>query len=270
MKHEVLKMAGQPAQYYPPQLPLEMQNLASTYQLGAPMAEYRGGFTGRAIGAIVAGMVLVGIFGLAWIGTASDGDSASTLIFAIFTLLSLAFLAWAIISPLQSNSWHVYVFNQGFIFLKGGQPDIFRWADVRAIWQQVTQYYRYGIRTRTTHKYTIERADGHRVVLNDRIKNVGELGNGLSRQISEFMLPHMIAAYNAGNVITFGPLSVSQQGVSNGREMLPWPSIKEIGANRGYVSVRKEGKWLNWSTVAVANIPNFAVFIALTRYILGR
>jgi hypothetical protein len=262
-------MAQQPAQYYPPQLPLEMQNLASMYQLGAPLAEYRGGFTGRAIGAIIGGVILVGIFGVAWVAEASS-DPASSVIFAIFTLLSLAFLAWAIISPLQSSNWRVYVFNQGFVFLKGGQPDIFRWAEIRAIWQQITAYYRYGFRTRTTHKYTIERADGHRIVLNDRIKNVAELGNGLSRQISEFMLPHMIAAYNAGNVITFGPLSVSKQGVSNGREMLPWPSIKEIGVNRGYVSVRKEGKWLNWSTVAVANIPNFAVFMALTRYILGR
>ena len=263
-------MAGQPAQYYPPQLPLEMQNLASMYQLGNPMAEYRGGFTGRAIAAIIVAAILVVFFGLFWIGSAANGDPASSVIFAIFTLLSLAFLAWMIISPLQSNSWRVYVFNQGFVFFKGGQPDIFRWADIRAIWQRVTSYYRYGIRTRTTHKYTIERADGHRIVLNDRIKNVEELGNGLSRQISEFMLPHMIAAYNAGNVITFGPLSVSQQGVSNGREMLPWPSIKEIGVNRGIVSVRREGKWLNWSTVAVANIPNFAVFMALTRYILGR
>jgi len=263
-------MAGQPAQYYPPQLPLEMQNLASMYQLGTPMAEYRGGFTGRAIGAIVAGVFLVVLFGFIWIGSAAGSDPASSVVFAIFTLLSLAFLAWATISPLLSNSWRVYVFNQGFVFLKGGQPDIFRLAEIRAIWQRVTQYYRYGIRTRTTHKYTIERADGHRIVLNDRIKKVGELGYGLSQQISEFMLPHMITAYNAGNVITFGPLSVSRQGVSNGREMLPWPSIKEIGASRGIVRVRQEGRWLNWSTVAVASIPNFPVFMALTRYILGR
>src|SRR5579875_1494268 len=129
----LVRMAQQPAQYYPPQLPLEMQNLASMYQLGAPLAEYRGGFTGRAIGAIIGGVILVGIFGVAWVAEASS-DPASSVIFAIFTLLSLAFLVWAIISPLQSSNWRVYVFNQGFVFLKGGQPDIFRWAEIRAIW----------------------------------------------------------------------------------------------------------------------------------------
>lgn len=263
-------MAGQPIQYFPPQLPAEIQNVANMYQLGNPVAEYQGGFTRRAIGAIVGATIFTALFGFIWIFAANDDTGGGSIVFALFVLAGLAFMAWAIINPIVSSSWHVYVFNQGFVFSKGGQPDILRWAEIRAMWQQVTRHYTNGIYTGTTHKYTVERADGHRVVLNDRIKKVEELGNVLSQQITNTMWPHMLAAYNAGNVISFGPLSVSQQGLSNGRELLPWTSIKEVGVQRGYVSVRKEGKWFNWSTVAVANIPNFFVFLALTRYVLGR
>lgn len=273
-------MAEQPAQYFTSQRSVEMQNLANMYQLGAPLAEYRAGFTRRTIGRIIVSVILTSLFGFDVIDAASRGTSGAALIPAIFTLLVLAGLVWNIIYSLQSRSWCVYVFNQGFVFLKDGQPDIFRWEEVQVIWQQIKQYYYYGFRISKTHKYIIECVDGHRVVFNDRFKNVEELGNGLSQQISEFMLPKILEDYNAGNVVTFGPLSVSQQGINNGEELLPWSSIQEIEASQGPVSVirasqdivkvRKEGKRRNWSTVPVAKIPNFFVFLALTKHILGR
>lgn len=92
----------------------------------------------------------------------------------------------------------------------------------------------------------------------------------MAQQPAQYFPPQLLAAYNAGNVITFGPLSISRQGVSNGKELLPWPSITEIGVRQGCVSVGKEGKWFDWSNVAVSHIPNYYVFMALTRYILGR
>lgn len=261
-------MAGQPGQYYSPQFPLEIQNLASTYQLGAPMAEYRGGFSGRDIGNIILISIITIIYGVVWIGVAADNADFSEIGLIVF-LICLAGLAWTIINPIIGISWRVYIFNQGFVVSKGGQPDILRWTEIRAMWQQITRRYYKGIYRGTTHKYTIERADGRRIILNDKFKKVEALGDALSQQITNTMWPHVLAAYNAGNTITFGRLSVSQQGVSNGREFLPWPSIKEIDVRRGYVSVRKEGKWFDWSHVAVSEIPNYYVFKALTRYILG-
>lgn len=274
-------MAEQPTQYHPPQLPLEVQNLASTHQLGDPIAEYRGAsFTRGGIGCIIICVVLAGFSGLLWMGAATSADPRSTLIFAAIVLsLCLALLAWVIIYHLQGRSWSVYVFNQGFVFLKGRQPDIFRLAEIRAIRQRIisSRYYSsFGLvgglisSRRTSYIYTVERADGHSVMFDDRIKNVAELGNTLSQQISEFMLPHVLADYNAGNTVTFGRLSVNQQEMSFGRVKLPWSSIEEIKVNNGYMRVRQEGKRLSRLTLPVSVIPNFPVFMALTRHILGR
>lgn len=77
-----------------------------------------------------------------------------------------------------------------------------------------------------------------------------------------------LSAGRAGSTITFGPLSVSQQGVSNGKELLPWYQIKGIEIQRGTVMVKKEGKRLNWSSVRVPQIPNFFVFNALVDHVI--
>jgi hypothetical protein len=50
--------------------------------------------------------------------------------------------------------------------------------------------------------------------------------------------------------------------------LLPWSQIKELRLNRGFVMVRKEGKWLTWSTVRVAEVPNIFVFMALVEHVL--
>jgi hypothetical protein len=64
-------------------------------------------------------------------------------------------------------------------------------------------------------------------------------------------------------------LSVSQQGLSNGKEMLPWSDIKGIKLDKGVIAVSKQGKWLNWTTTSVAQTPNIFVFTALVDSIIG-
>lgn len=191
--------------YFPPQLSVEIQELTSTYQLGAPVAEYKGGIIRR--------------------------------------------------------SWRVYVFTHGFVFTKGEQPAVFRCEEVRTIWREETAWG-YGI---STHRYTFDRLDGYRLVLDDKINNVKELGSLLSTQITNVMWPRTLAAYNTGEVIPFGPLSVSQQGISNGRELLPWAAVKEIRVRLGYVRIHQKGvKRSNWTKVKIAHIPNCSLFLALT------
>ncbi|MBO0781913.1 MAG: hypothetical protein J2P37_24095 [Ktedonobacteraceae bacterium] len=255
------------------QLPPEAHQMAMTYQLGTPLAEYRGGFTGRSIGGIILGIIFTGLFGAIAIGIMNDSSSSSSdggpiIIMVVLALVGLCFLLWSIIAPIIYSSWRVYVCSDGFVFAKGSEVQPTRWEHVQAVWQSVTRHYRNGIYTGTTHKYTVERSDGYKVVFDDRFKKVSDLGDTLSNKATAIMLPRVLAAYNAGNVVNFGPLSVQLQGVSNGRELLPWSQISDFSVNQGIVSVRKEGKWLNWSSVEVAKIPNFFVFMALVRAIL--
>ncbi len=254
-------------QLQPP--PAAMQHAAS-YHLGAPVAEYRYRAVRVLVGASI--ITLIGVFFFAWFildFTSASGDSQSALVFALIALVGLATGIWLYIKSYLERGSHVYVFSAGLLRM-GAQIVVIRWDQVEAVWQAVTKRYTNGIYTGTTHLYTVRQWDGTKAAFGDQIKNVEALGNTIARETLRVLLPKVIEAYRAGSTITFGPLSVSQQGVSNGKEMLPWSQIKGIEVKRGIVSVKKEGKWLNWSTVRVPKIPNFFVFNALVDYVITR
>ncbi len=242
----------------------EAQQLAATYQLGTPQAEYKVGFKkSTLILAIVLGVALGGGFGAAAVSS-SDAKPILAILSLIFTIMALYY----VFMPVIYRSWRAYICSEGLLSVRGSKIEAFRWDQIEAMWQSVTRHYTNGIYTGTTHVYTVRSKDGRQVVFNDRFANVEQLGNTISRQVTNRLLPQVIHAYQAGNTITFGPLSISKQGVSNGKELLPWSQIKEMGVNRGVVTVKKEGKWLSWSSVMASKVPNLFVFMALVNYVL--
>jgi len=249
------------------QLPPEAEQLAAMYQLGTPQVEYR---TRARVGVIIAWGILGGILGCIFLlaGVGSASDVATMITFFIIGLLILGVVLYCALLPLTYRSWRAYTCTEGFVIVRGSRVDAFRWDQIGAMWYAVTRYSSYGVYRRTIHKYTIRRKDGVKVMLDDRFADVETLGNTISRELTRCLLPQVINAYNAGSTITFGPFSVSLQGVSNGRELLPWNQIKVLRLNRGFVMVRKEGKWLTWSAVRVADVPNIFVFMALVDYVL--
>lgn len=258
-------------------MPPDIYQSAIAYQLGQqPNAEY-GVTTGkkRVIAGIfyfICGIVLGGI-GL--IGMSQQTDSSDTPIMIFLVVLGIAAIIAGIYTLLYGTiykNWHVYVFEQGFLFKKGNEaPQPFRWDQIEAVWYHVTRHYRNGIYTGTTHNYRVRRKDGYQIVLNDRFTNVEKLGDTISNQVTKILLPQVIAAYNAGQTITFGPLSVNRQGLTNVLgNLLPWPEIKDIEIQRGFVAVSRAGKWLKWSNQSVKDIPNVFVFIALVKALLRK
>jgi hypothetical protein len=167
------------------------------------------------------------------------------------------------------KDWHVYIYKHGFVSTNGKAPQVFRWDQVETIWVRVTRNYYNGIYTGTTHSYRVRRWDGVEVVLNDRFTGIAAVGDMVNEQITQCKFPHFVAAYNAGQIIPFGPLSMSRQGISNAYSMtLPWWEIKGVSMQRGYIVFNKGGKWAKWSLQRVSALPNALLFVSLARFIL--
>jgi len=247
------------------QLSPEAEQFAGAYGLGRAQTEYKVGIKKSMLVWIVLGIILGGIFAAM---TFSYTDPSAKIVFILVALLFFGIAVYGALTPTIYRSWRVYVCTNGFISKRGSKVEVFPWEQIESMWQAVTKHYTNGIYTGTSHKYTVRRKDGVKVIFNDKFARVEEMGNTLSRAITNYLLPQVISAYNAGNTITFGPLSISMQGVSNGRELLPWGQVKEMGVNRGVVTVKKEGKWLSWSTIRAATVPNLFVFMALVNYVL--
>ena len=253
----------------------DMHQLAASYQLGTPQQEY--GF--KATRTLITGLItlLLGIGSIAFIFISENislsnmdfsyiDTSGSFWVFVIAGLVLLAIGISSLVNLFRHLNLRVLLCSEGLLRTNGSQVEIVRWDQAEAFWQAVTRRYTNGAYTGTTHVYTLRRNDGMVFKFNDTISKVEELGNAIQREVTRVLLPRFINAYNAGSTLNFGPLSINRQGISNSREMLPWSQYKDMQVQRGIISVKKEGKWLNWSSVGVAKIPNFYVFMALLDY----
>ena len=253
---------------------VKAEQLAATYQLGTPQQEYGVHLTRMTLFCGIVSLVLagsLGFFAYEMLTSPRNSNDINNAPFVIGVGVALLLVAlYCLFYPIIYRSWHVYVGSEGFAFSRGSKLDAFRWDQIESMWQRVTRRYVNGIYTGTQHKYTIRGLDGRQIVLNDRITNVGRLGNVISEMVTRVRLPEAIAAFQAGRTVAFGPLSVSMQGVSNSKELISWDQIKDFRVNNGMVTVKKEGKWLSWSSVRVASIPNFFVFLALVNAIMKK
>lgn len=234
----------------------QVQQAVAAQQLGPFIRNYKASFFNILIGPIVC--AIVGIFFLAS-GTQGGDSSANFMFAAIFLIIGVILLVIGV----PNLGQQVYLFQQGLVIEKGGQAQPFPWRQTAEVYQQITNYYRYGIRTRTVYRYTLRRADGYQIKLTNSTKGIAQLGQAISKGVTQELVPRALHSIRSGQTLTFAQFSVNQQGIGNGREFLPWQQVEAVNVNRGIVSVKKAGKFLNWGTAAVAKVPNFFVFTAV-------
>lgn len=99
---------------------------------------------------------------------------------------------------------------------------------------------------------------------------VEQLGRLLDREVSRAQLPLALNRFNAGQPVTFGPLTVTRNSIAAGDQSALWSDIEGVQTKSGTVFVKKAGKWLPWKTVRVSEIPNYSVFEALVRAVLAQ
>lgn len=235
------------------------------YQLGTPTATYQPSARRQTIGKIAGVVMAVAGVAIVFFDMAQYRPSG----FFVLGGLLLALGMWAFWANHRNTGMMVQVFPDGLAYTARGTTEIVRWDDITEVLQQVTKHYTNGVYTGTTHIYTVRRAGKPELKFNDALQNVEALGNTIQEETYKRLLPRAIESYNAGAVLHFGKLSVSKQGLSNGKETLGWPEIKGVKLDKGVIAVSKEGKWLNWASVTVAQTPNIFVFTALVDAIAG-
>ncbi len=168
-----------------------------------------------------------------------------------------------------------YHCRQGFIVKEGmnaAQP--FRWDQIPVVWRNVKITHIYNRVTRVIAKitYIIQRVDGYTFYLDHALDNFDLMCKNIEAETRKILLPPAIQSYMYGQMLTFGPIVLNRQGISNGREWLPWYQIEAITNQVDYdneiIKVKRMGSWLSWKKITTANIPNLSVLLALVDYAL--
>lgn len=250
-------------------LPENIQSIAATYQLGAPYRQYS---VQVKVKNVIFGVILT-IFALliifSGIMTLNDGSGATGLWSLLIGLVVLAAGFYFLVWPLFKLGNKVFFLDRGLVSIQGGKVETFIWDQVESYWQHIQRNYYRGIYVGTTYKLRLRRRDGVEVRFDSNYQDPRGLANSIDERVTATLLPLVSQAYQQGQTITFANLTISRNGISNGRDTLPWQEIEHVEINRGFISVKKAGKFFNWSTVSASQVPNLNIFLTLTNQILA-
>lgn len=251
-------------------VPVEIQQIAGTYKMGAVCKEYgpntqrakdksKGGWS-----MLIFGLVMV-VLGIIAIASAATGS--------VFLLGGLGFVITGIVyftqsSSIHSNNVNVYLYEHGFVYSTANQAaQPFRWDQITHVRRNIIHRYRNGVPTGSTHDYSVRRKDGCEIGLHsNNIADMNKLGNTISEETTRILLPLAVESYNQGQAVVFGSFVVDKQGLKWGQELIPWQHIEAIDTQNGMLRLKRQGTWK--PSLPCPQIPNLFVFLSLTDSIL--
>ncbi|MBA2677724.1 MAG: hypothetical protein H0U76_04915 [Ktedonobacteraceae bacterium] len=248
-------MSQQP--YYTPPQPLEVPGsiagLVGSYNLGRVLACYQvprqtvGGIALILVGGFIAlstlctGGILVLIFSRV---SRSNGTSLIADRGTLFFILALAAcvlgggaMVWFGIRLLAGRPKRVYLCDEGIVLDEKQGVEPLRWDQVASVSRYWTRHARQQNANHshreyyfTYHCHLICKDGQERSIEESSFKDGRILCDEIARQVTRRLLPQALAAYRADQMLNFGDLSVSKQGLSQdqGRSGIPWSAVESI------------------------------------------
>ena len=247
--------------------------------VGAPVAEYTANPKQQWLGLIISGFLIANFACGTVAMLASPGGFVGTIFFLPLAILCGLWFR----NILRNRDLRVSVLPDGLATTKHGETISFRWADVTDVSQSIVKQYVNGAYIGTHHSYTVQLADHRKHTFNDAIRNVEELGNIIQREAGRHILLRITQAYEAGQTVPFGALSLSQSGLARGNKALAWNQVSCVDFDKGQLIVYMQkdsytitdlilskGKGKKWAVIPIARVPNALVFAAFVNDIVSR
>jgi len=232
-------------------LSFPVQQAAEAQQLGPFTKTYKT----TLVRTIIAIIFFLGCAAVCFIG----GTVGGQIVLLIVALGSLALVGYFIYTAITVGGQKIHLFQYGIVIERGDQVQPFPWIQASEVLQSITRHYRNGIYVGTTYLFTLRRADGYQIKLNNMTKNIAELGPAVAKGITQALVPRALNSLSAGQTLPFPPFSINMQGISKNNDFVPWGQIQSVNVVRGYLQIKKIGSRWNWGNVAVSKIPNFLV-----------
>ncbi len=215
----------------------------------------------------------------------STGAVAAAL--AVALLAPLFFIGVGVAASIylyRLRRMEAWVFADGIVAANASRTVAWRWDDLALVWQKVTKQVAgggsalegaiSGALAAATERIggwivlTLQSRDGTQIRLAG-LQYANRLRAAIIQETLPRLLPAARAMYDSGTTVQFGRLGVSQQGLHDGQDVLPWAEVNEVKLaetmDSQAVGISKKGKWLYWSKVAIGKVPNAHVFFALVQ-----
>ncbi len=144
------------------------------------------------------------------------------------------------------------VYRDGFAYQAGSKDThTWRFEEVAVIQSNLA----WPPHSAETHEYTLTRTSGEALILDDGLKSVTAAADKIKDAVFARLAPALIQRYQAGEALTFGPVTVQRQtGLRLGGQHYAWEDIQNIQVKSGRFQVSlRNGKH---SEARASAIPN--------------
>ena len=164
----------------------------------------------------------------------------------------------------------VAVYERGLVVHDRKGLQFWRWEEIVSLTAAVTRPYLRGNSTGMTHVYRLTNRQNQRLVLNDGFSRVEELALIIQAAITPILYDRAAQQYNAGQLLVFGPVTISQGGIQIGKKTVPWAEVQQVSVQQGILKVsQKEADWFSGARVSTAVIPNLQVLLNIIHQVVG-
>lgn len=158
--------------------------------------------------------------------------------------------------------YRVVLFAKGFVVCRGGGADPWPWDRVAAVRlempQTATNIQRLGA-TWPHVPLVLTRDDGAAFT-----HGAGDsFAAHAQHAVCARLVPRLREALRRGEVISFGPLRLLEEGIARGRDFVPWDGVAGVRVRRGNLVVWKSGCWRAAWAEPLSAVPNAAVLLNL-------
>jgi hypothetical protein len=260
--------------------PIEVpEQFQSVYGLGTPLTVYPVAASNRWISAIfgvilIGGAALVAIYGAydTYMQVTKYGPvMLSKTIIAPLIIAAVMLLLGILAAVNAFRSWNksVVVYEKGLAYSDNNGVQTWGWQEVEWFFVAITKHYHNGIYTGTTYLYTLQKADGSRLKLDNKFKKIESLGQFVGQKVAPFQYDRITQKLRSGQTVALGPIAISKDSIAIGKKNYLWTEVEQVGIQKGYVSIKKKaGGWFSGATTPVSAIPNLDAFFAVVNQIV--
>src|SRR5262249_47286893 len=159
------------------------------------------------------------------------------------------------------------VCKEGLARLAGGDVEVLRWDAVAVLRQTVNKRLRRALLFGEL-RLEVQRSDGSEIHFDDVVTpRLRRLIGVIFEATLPHLLPPVLNAWMAGDSVRFDRLLLSRDDLRDGARCVPWTEVAACRASRGWLTIRRVGRWRAWLRAPVTAFANVCVLLALVQAI---
>jgi hypothetical protein len=153
---------------------------------------------------------------------------------------------------------------EGFIEVTAQAVRACRWDEIEAVFESPNE-------DGPAPTCVVHTSHGERFVFSRHGLDEGEaLAELIQRELCRRLFAPTLDACRRGEMLTFGPVTLTAAGLRHGDETLAWGTIDRVHAGEGFIRIRREDRWVTWEQALSGDIPNLLLFLTVVEAIVAQ